>query len=58
MMTSLLAKIAGWAMFSISAANQLFSQGVPHGVFGWLTLIGSGLAALGIHAASNTSGTH
>lgn len=57
-MNSILAKIAGWAMFSITAANQLFSQGVPHGVFGWLTVLGSALAAVGIHAASNTSGTH
>jgi hypothetical protein len=38
------------------ALSQL-AQNQPHGWAQWLTVAGSGLAAIGIHAASNTDGT-
>ena len=57
-MTHILAKIFGWTQFGVTAITQLVSaQGAPHGVFGWLTLLGSLAAAVGIHAASSTDGT-
>lgn len=55
--TSLLAKIMGWAQFVLQLLGQVIpTGGLPLGVFGWLSVIGSLLAGVGIHAASNTSG--
>jgi hypothetical protein len=55
--THVWAKIAGWAQFALQLFGQVTSGAPPHGVMGWLTLAGSLLAAVGIHASSNTDGT-
>lgn len=57
MKTSVLAKIFAWAQFLAAVIAQATQGGLPHGVGGWLTLLASLAAAVGIHAASNTSGT-
>jgi len=56
-MTHVIAKIGGWAQFILTLLGQLSAAGAPHGFWGWLTVIASGAAAVGIHAASNTDGT-
>lgn len=55
-MSHWLAKIGGWAQFGLVTLSQL-AQSAPHGWAQWLTVVASGLAAIGIHAASNTDGT-
>jgi len=55
-MSHWLAKIVGWGQFGIVTIGQL-AQAQPHGWAQWLTVVASGLAAIGIHAASNTDGT-
>lgn len=57
MKTSTWAKIAGWAQFGLQILSGAKSGGVPHGWAGWLTYAASLAAAIGIHGASNTSGT-
>jgi hypothetical protein len=57
MKTHVYAKIFGWAQFLLAILNQATQGGLPHGAGGWIGLIGSLAAAVGIHAASNTSGT-
>lgn len=59
MKSSTLAKVGAWAQFGLGLAGQLFANGTaPHGLFGWLALAGQALAAVGIHAAASTDGTH
>ena len=55
MKTHLFAKIFGWLQFAVQVGAQLGTQ-APHGVQGWLGTIASGIAAVAIHAASNTDG--
>jgi len=55
-MTHWLAKLGGWAFFGLTLVSQL-TQTAPHTLSGWLQTIGAGIAAIGIHAASNTDGT-
>lgn len=56
-MTHVLAKIGGWAQFGLQLLASFSSNPAPHGWAQWLTVIASGLAAVGIHAASSTDGT-
>ena len=56
-MTHVLAKIGGWAQFALQLLAQFSQAGTPHGWAQWLTVVASGLAAVGIHAAANTDGT-
>lgn len=57
MKSHVLAKIGGWAQFALNLLGQVQQSGsAPHGWAGWLSMIGSLAAAVGIHAASNTSG--
>jgi hypothetical protein len=58
MKTHLIGKIFGWAQFLLQVLAQATQGGLPHGAGGWIGLIGSLAAAIGIHAASNTDGTH
>lgn len=53
MNSGLFAKIAGWLSFAMAGLNQVQQSGTPHGWAGWLTIIGSLAAAVGIHQASN-----
>lgn len=55
--SGVLAKIMGWGQFGLQLLGGLTTNGVPHGVFGWLTFAGSLAAAIGIHASSNADGT-
>ena len=55
-MTHILAKIGGWAQFGLTLLTQLASS-QPHGWAQWLTVLASGAAAVGIHAASSTDGS-
>lgn len=55
--TSTLAKLGGWIQFILQLIVPVVNRGIPHGFTAWATLIGSLLAAIGIHAASNTGGT-
>jgi hypothetical protein len=56
--SSILAKILGWAQFGISAVAQgTQASGLPHGAFGWLTLLGSLATAVALHHASSTDGS-
>jgi hypothetical protein len=57
MKTHLVAKVFGWAQFLLTVLAQATQGGVPHSAGGWIGLIGSLAAAVGIHAASNTAGT-
>ncbi len=57
MKAHVLAKVFGWAQFILQLVNQAAHGGLPHGPGGWIGLIGSLAAAVGIHAASSTSGT-
>jgi len=58
MKSHLLAKIMGWAQFGLTTLGQVTDAGgLPHGPVGWIGLAGSLLAAIGIHASSNTDGT-
>lgn len=52
-MNGVLGKISGWAAFLLSLAGSVTANGAPHGIGGWLQLIGGLAAAIGIHAASN-----
>lgn len=54
MNNGLLAKIGGWGQFALQLLSSVTQTGLPHGVFGWLSFAGSLLAAVGIHAASNS----
>jgi hypothetical protein len=54
-MTHWIAKIGGWAQFALQLGAQV-AQNTPHGWQSWLTMAGSLLAAVGIHAASSTDG--
>jgi len=51
------AKVFGWGLLGLQVAAQATQGGLPHGFAGWTQLAGSLLAAIGIHAASNTDGT-
>jgi len=55
-MTHWLAKIGGWPFFGLNLLQQLATS-APHGASSWLQVIGAGVAAVGIHAASSTDGT-
>jgi hypothetical protein len=55
-MVQILSKVGAWAQFGLTLLTQLATQ-QPHGWAQWLTVIASGAAAVGIHAASNTDGT-
>jgi hypothetical protein len=55
MKTHWLAKVAGWAFFALNLVTQVAGQ-APHGWQGWLQSIGSGIVAVGVHAASSTDG--
>lgn len=57
---SLWAKIFGWGQFGLTTVNTLVTQpgAIPHGFAGWTSLISSLLVAVGMHHASNTSGTN
>jgi hypothetical protein len=55
-MTHWLAKIGGWAQFALTLIGT-FANNQPHGWAQWVTALASGLAAVGIHAASSTDGT-
>jgi len=57
MTNQLLGKVLGWGQFVFQIAGQLFGAGVPTNATGWLGLLGSLAAAVGIHAASSTDGT-
>jgi hypothetical protein len=52
-MNGILAKVGGWAQFLLQLTAQVTQGGLPHGAFGWITLLGSLAAAIGIHASSN-----
>lgn len=54
-MSNVIAKISGWLQFAFMAANQVALQGSIHGWAGWLTTIASLAAAIGIHAASEST---
>jgi hypothetical protein len=54
--THILSKIGGWTQFGLTLITQL-SQSQPHGWAQWLTILASGAAAVGIHAASSTDGS-
>lgn len=56
MNTALISKIAGWGQFLFTTLGQAFTGGFPTSPIGWVSLAGSLLAAIGIHAASNTDG--
>lgn len=56
MTNSVWGKIGGWAAFALGLLGQVAQSGGPHGWAGWLSTIGGLLAAVGIHAASNTDG--
>jgi hypothetical protein len=57
-MNGLLAKIGAWAQFGLSLLAGVGQNGAPHGWSQWLALIGSLVAAVGIHAASNVGQAH
>jgi hypothetical protein len=55
MWKGILAKVAGWSFFGVNLIAQAASQ-TPHGWPGWLQVIGAGIVAVGVHAASSTDG--
>jgi hypothetical protein len=50
-------KIFGWAQFGLNVLGQALAGGLPVNAGGWLSLLGSLAAAVGVHAASSTDGT-
>lgn len=56
-MNSNLAKIAGWGQFAVNTIGTLATSGLPANPLGWLQLLSSLVAAVGIHSASNTDGS-
>lgn len=57
MNTSVLGKIGGWAQFALQLFSTIAQGGLPHGIPGWVSFIGSLATAIGIHAASATGAT-
>lgn len=51
-----LGKIFGWGQFIFSTLGGALSHGLPSDIGGWIGLLGSLAAAIGIHSASNTDG--
>jgi hypothetical protein len=49
------AQISGWLQFGLALINQFVTAGVPHGVTSWLTLLGSLLIGVGVHAAASAT---
>jgi len=56
MTNTTLGKVLGWGQFAFNILGQLLGGGVPTTAPGWLGLLGSLAAAVGIHAASSTDG--
>jgi hypothetical protein len=56
-MNSTVAKVSGWMQFAAQLASQMASTGLPHNTVGWVSLVGSLIVAIGMHAAGSTNGT-
>lgn len=56
MNNALLAKIAGWGQLVQNGVGQIAAGGLPTTALGWISLIGSVMTAVGIHAAAKTDG--
>lgn len=54
---ALIAKALGWLQFAATTLGSVFVHGIPVGIGGWLGVVGSLAAAVGIHAASSTDGS-
>jgi len=53
-----IAKVAGWGQFVFQLLGQVLGAGgIPTSPLGWLGLVGSLAAAVGIHAAAVSPGT-
>ena len=57
-MKHILAKIAGWGQFGLNLVGQMQqAPSAPHGALQWITLAGSLVTAVAVHAASSTDGS-
>jgi len=56
MTNSFWGKLFGWVQFGLQVLGNVAQGGAPHGVFGWIGLVGSLATAVAVHNASSTDG--